>query len=65
MKWEYTTVIFESTGLFVSNKLDGEKFNNRLNRLGEEGWELASVFDVDVTGGSTQEVVAVLKRPMK
>ena len=65
MKWEYTTVIFESTGLLVSNKLDGEKFNNRLNKLGEEGWELVSVFDVDVTGGSTQEVVAVLKRPMK
>jgi hypothetical protein len=65
MKWEYTTVIFESAGLLVSNKLDGEKFNNRLNKLGEEGWELVSVFDVDVTGGSTQEVVAVLKRPMK
>jgi hypothetical protein len=65
MKWEYTTVMFEASGLFVGGALDGEKFNNRLNQLGEEGWELVTVFDTNAQGGRSRDIVAVLKRPMK
>lgn len=65
MKWEYTTVMFEASGWFVGGALDGEKFNNRLNQLGEEGWELVSVFDTNAQGGRSRDIVAVLKRPMK
>jgi len=66
MKWEYRTVVFEVPGWFIGGKLDGEKFNDRLNQLGEEGWELVSVFDTKFAqGGGTRDVVAVLKRPMK
>ena len=65
MKWEYITVMFAATDWWLGGKLDGEKFNERLNRLGGEGWELVSVFDTNYTQGATRDVVAVLKRPMK
>lgn len=65
MKWEYTTVFFEAAGWLLGGKLDGEKFNGRLNRLGEEGWELVSVFDTNFTHGGTRDVVAIFKRLQK
>ena len=65
MKWEYRTVMFEASGWFLGGKLDGEKFNTHLNQLGEEGWELVSVFDTNVQGGGSRDIVAVLKRAMK
>ncbi len=65
MKWEYMTVVFETSAWFLGGKLDGEKFNDRLNKLGEEGWELVSVFDTDYLKGGTRDVIAVLKRPMR
>ena len=46
----------------VGVKLDAEAFNDHLNRLGEEGWELVSVFDTNRADGDTKEVVAVFKR---
>jgi hypothetical protein len=63
MQWEYMTVMFEATGWYLGGKLDGKKFNDRLNQLGQEGWELVSVFDTNMREGTTRDVVAVLKRP--
>jgi len=57
--------MFEASGWFLGGKLDGEKFNERLNQLGKEGWELVSVFDTNVQGGRSRDVVAVLKQPLK
>lgn len=54
--------MFEATGWFLGGKLDGQRFNDRLNELGEEGWELVTVFDTNFTQGGTRDVVAVLKR---
>ncbi len=65
MKWEYRTVMFAASGWFLGGKLDGEKFNSHLNQLGEEGWELVSVFDTNVQGGGSRDIVAVLKRSLK
>lgn len=65
MKWEYRTVVFEVSGWFIGGKLDGQAFNNRLNQLGEQGWELVSVFDTNFTQGGTRDVIAVLKRPIE
>jgi hypothetical protein len=62
MKWEYTTLMFEGSGWFSVGNLDGEKFNGRLNELGEQGWELVSVFDTNRHEGGTKDVIAVLKR---
>lgn len=64
MKWEYMTVFFEAHGWFQGGKLDGQNLTDRLNRLGQEGWELVSAFDTNVQGGGTRDVVMVLKRPM-
>ncbi len=65
MTWEYRTVVFDVSGWLIGGKLDGQGFNDRLNQLGEEGWELVSVFDTNHTQGGTRDVVAVLKRPLK
>ena len=64
MKWDYLTVKFTTSGWFLGGILDGEKFNDRLNQLGQEGWELVCVFDTNMAEGQTRDVVAVLKRPM-
>ena len=63
MKWEYMSVMFSTAGFWLSGDLNGQAFTDRLNELGAEGWELVSVFDTN-NGGSTLEVVAVLKRPL-
>lgn len=61
-RWQYNTVIFD-IGFFSSGKIDGEKFQERLDALGQEGWELVSVFDTNVYEGRTGQVIAVFKRP--
>jgi hypothetical protein len=63
MRWEYNTVIFEPRW-FVSGRLDGERFQTKLDELGRAGWELVSVFDTNVHEGATAQVVAVFKRPL-
>jgi hypothetical protein len=56
--------MFEASRWFLGGKIDGKQFNDHLNQLGEEGWELVSAFDTNFTDGGTRDVVAVLKRPM-
>src|SRR5262245_21662681 len=56
MKWEYTTVMFATTDWWRGGKLDGEKFNEHLKTLGEEEWELVSVFDTNETQGASRDV---------
>jgi hypothetical protein len=62
MKWEYMTVMFMAKGFWLGGKLDGNAFNEELNKLGEQGWELVSVFDTNMAQGQTRDVIAVLKR---
>lgn len=64
MKWEYTTVKVDTKG-FVSVKFDNASFEQILNGLGQQGWELVNVFDTNMDGGKTRHVVAVLKRPLE
>ncbi|MBA4064618.1 MAG: DUF4177 domain-containing protein [Isosphaera sp.] len=65
MKWEYRTVMIAAEGNWFGTgvNLDGRVFNDKLNELGEDGWELVSVFDTNKLQGRTQDVVAVFKRP--
>lgn len=63
MQWEYMTLVFAATGFILGGKLDGKRLNDRLNELGEEGWELVSVFDTNMLEGKTRDVYAILKRP--
>lgn len=58
------TIKFQASGWFLGGILDGQKFNDHLNHLGEQGWELVSVFDTNMCQGQTRDVVAVMKRPL-
>ncbi len=61
--WEYKTVEFETTG-FMGGKLDIHTFNQTLNELGRDGWELVSCFDTNQSQGASRLVIAVFKRAM-
>jgi hypothetical protein len=63
MQWQYMSVMFTAGGFWLGGKLDGELFNAKLNELGEQGWELVSVFDTSMAEGRTRDIVAVFKRP--
>jgi hypothetical protein len=63
-KWDYKTVKFIPKG-FLGGKLDSEEFNNQLTKLGHDGWELISCFDVNQHEGVSREVVAVFKRKIE
>jgi hypothetical protein len=59
--WEYRTLAFETRGL-VGGKMDVAQFDERLNDLGVQGWELVSVFSTNQGYGMTRAVFATLKR---
>jgi hypothetical protein len=61
-KWEYHTLMLNVHGFFGPS-VDYERFSSELNILGESGWELVSVFDVNIGEGVTASIVAIFKRP--
>jgi len=60
-KWEYTSIKFETKGV-LGGILEEKPFENELNRLGEQGWELVACFPTAEAYGRSREVVAVFKR---
>ena len=59
------TVQLRAGGFFTgSGEIDAQALTDRLNSLGEEGWELVSVFDTNRNTGETRNVVAILKRSL-
>ncbi|MCA1072746.1 DUF4177 domain-containing protein [Clostridium bowmanii] len=60
-KWEYTSIKTEAKG-FMGGILDISHFDNELNSLGEQGWELVSCFSTTQDGGKCREIIAVFKR---
>ena len=63
-RWEYNTVIFEPSFWFANGNLDGATFQSKLDELGQDRWELVSVFDTNRRQGTTAQVIAVFKRPL-
>ncbi|MEJ7591169.1 MAG: DUF4177 domain-containing protein [Planctomycetaceae bacterium] len=63
MQWEYKTIKLATTGFWQTGNLDDAKFNDLLNDLGRDRWELVSAFDTNLGHGGTRDVVAILKRP--
>jgi hypothetical protein len=61
-KWEYKTVKFESTG-WTSGNIDESVIDGRINKLGDQGWELVSTFDTNKTEGASKYFVMTFKRP--
>ena len=66
LRWEYTTLGLGAGGYLTGGgQIDLQALTDRLNALGDDGWELVSVFDTSRTSGQTRVVVAVLKRPVQ
>ncbi|GKS12572.1 DUF4177 domain-containing protein [Paenibacillus chitinolyticus] len=61
-RWEYQTLKFFTKGFFVGGKLDLDEFDQELNEMGVQGWELISCFDTSQHQGSSKEVICVFKR---
>ena len=60
-KWEYKSIKIETRG-FWTKKLDVNEFDEHLNSLGSDGWELVSCFDTSQYQGESRDVIAVFKR---
>ncbi|MFS0839517.1 DUF4177 domain-containing protein [Paenibacillus sp. UNC499MF] len=63
-RWEYQTLKFFTKGFFVGGKLDLDEFDQDLNEMGAQGWELISCFDTSQHQGSSKEVICVFKRKL-
>lgn len=61
-KWEYKTVKVKTKGL-SGGILEIADFDEQLNRLGQDGWELVSTFATTSGYGASREAVAIFKRP--
>ena len=61
-KFEYATLVIDSTGL-LTTKLDHNVFHTRLNEYGADGWELVNLLSWTLNG-DTREVTAIFKRPL-
>jgi hypothetical protein len=62
--WEYNTLkIPTDVGFFSGTDFDSDRFAELLNGQGAHGWELVSVFDIEMMHGGSKFVVAVMKRP--
>jgi hypothetical protein len=64
--WEYEVLKFEvsSEGFVVKPDFKEKDFKQTLNTFGAEGWELVSVFDVNMLKGGTKQAIATFKRPL-
>lgn len=59
--WEYISFKVETKGI-MGGILETDSFNEKLNRLGEQGWELVSCFTTNAGQGYSREAIAVFKR---
>jgi hypothetical protein len=59
--WEYKTLEFATTG-WTGGLLDVNIFNESLNNVGKDGWELVNCFDTNQAQGASRKVIAVFKR---
>lgn len=62
MKWEYKILDIQ-TANFLSVKLDVDAATEKLNALGNDGWELVAMGDTNAHGGRSLAAVMIFKRP--
>ncbi len=62
-QFEYKVIELKEKGLFFT-KLKLEDLEGELNFQGEDGWELASSFTMDLDNNGRKEVVLIFKRQL-
>lgn len=60
-QFEYKTLFTDAKGVF-GGKVDEVTFQNDLNELGSQGWELVSTVSAAQSYGSTRWIVSIFKR---
>jgi len=63
-QYEYKTVFTDAKGVW-GGKVDGLAFQNELNDLGLQGWELVSTVAAAQSYGSTRWVISIFKRKLR
>lgn len=63
-KFEYKTLFIDAKGVF-GGKVDPYTFQNELNELGSQGWELVSTVAAAQSYGSTRWIISTFKRKIQ
>ena len=62
-KWEYQVLKLKTeVGFWSGTDFDAVALEKELNRLGSDGWEVISIFDIEKIKGGSKFVNVVLKR---
>jgi len=60
-QYEYKTLTTDAKG-FLGGKVNKDTFENELNKLGLQGWELVNSVATAQNYGSTRWIISVFKR---
>jgi len=60
-RFEYETIIFDPKGV-LGGKVDSTMFDQTLNNMGNQGWELINMVASNASYGITRHIVCVFKR---
>jgi len=63
-KFEYKTLFTDAKGV-LGGKVDQRAFENEINQLGSQGWELVSTVAAAQSYGSTRWIISVFKRKIE
>ncbi|ACL20126.1 uncharacterized protein DUF4177 [Desulfitobacterium sp. LBE] len=62
--FEYKTLFTDAKGI-LGGKVDQNAFQNELNQLGLQGWELVSTVAAAQSYGSTRWIISTFKRRIR
>lgn len=62
-KYEYYTYVYNTEGI-MGGKVDVNVFQNELNKLGSDGWELVSSVSTNQANGYSKSIVSIFKRKL-
>ena len=60
-KYEYKVFTYDTKGVF-GGKIDSRELENKLNQLGNQGWEMVSSTSSNQSYGSSRSLVFIFKR---
>jgi len=63
-RFEYKTLFTDAKGMF-GGKVDRFTFENELQELGSQGWELVSSVATAQSYGSTRWIISIFKRKIQ